>query len=462
MPSNASGNARPGGGVGDVRAPHPAGFSAQASARAQPPGPRLEPEAFFDLVERVVGSRTRRGVLAYIEVFGPHHEQAANAYLDLPSSKDVFDDISAQIEDRLGPQDGFCWFGGRFILLIERPNGVARLLGQISRTIATGERGPPGGAVHLTPVVAYLNVRRATGVHQLWELAEQTLDRAKSSLEIEPVSYVRNRQARVSPARPRRRPTLPGLNSPGLVLLLQFVISLLIGLGGPFILYATADALGSDISGGVYVGVVIVLVVTATTIWIEGFLALKATTPPLEPGSPYPAATLIIPAYLPNEADTIMETLNAFLELRYDNLVQIIVAYNSPTARLPVEDELDALAAEQAEGGRFVIEPVRVRGSTSKAQNVNAVVGRVTTPTPTASSGRGAGCPTGGTSSRVAARSETAPIRGSRGWWRSSLSRSTPSAIRAARGSTASASSAAATASGERRCSTRRACAARC
>lgn len=226
----------------------------------------------------------------------------------------------------------------------------------------------------VTPIVGYVDLRDGNSTDQLFERAAIAFDCARSSLEIEPFKY----RANVDPS--RRRQVGSGVSStfkslpPPVVLGFQLALSALVGLGFPFLVYAICDALGTDISGPIYIGVVIVLVITSTTIWAEGFLALRPTTPP-KPRGPFPIATIIIPAYLPNEAATIVETLKAFLRLDYPNLVQIILAYNGPLPRIAVEDEL-ATIARQESGERFLIEPMRVSGSTSKAQNVNAAVGR--------------------------------------------------------------------------------------
>jgi cellulose synthase/poly-beta-1,6-N-acetylglucosamine synthase-like glycosyltransferase len=110
---------------------------------------------------------------------------------------------------------------------------------------------------------------------------------------------------------------------------------------------------------------------TAFFIWLEGWAALRRIDPPVQPGSPYPPATAIISAYLPNEAATLLETLQAFLRIEYPAPLQIILAYNSPRA-MPIEAELHELAARDK---RFL--PLRVEGSTSKPQNVNAALGKV-------------------------------------------------------------------------------------
>jgi cellulose synthase/poly-beta-1,6-N-acetylglucosamine synthase-like glycosyltransferase len=121
-----------------------------------------------------------------------------------------------------------------------------------------------------------------------------------------------------------------------------------------------------------YVIVVAALVVTCLFIWIEGALALRGIHPPREPAIAYPPASAIIAAYLPNEAVTIEETIDAFLRLQYPAGLQIILAYNTPK-RMPIEDVLAKIARKEP---RFL--PLRVEGSTSKAQNVNAALSSTT------------------------------------------------------------------------------------
>jgi cellulose synthase/poly-beta-1,6-N-acetylglucosamine synthase-like glycosyltransferase len=110
---------------------------------------------------------------------------------------------------------------------------------------------------------------------------------------------------------------------------------------------------------------------TAILIGMEGWLALRRVDPPEEPGSPYPTASAIIAAYLPNEAPVIVETIEAFLRLEYPGSLQVILAYNTPRD-MPIEATLWEIAARDP---RFV--PLRVEGSTSKAQNVNAALAEV-------------------------------------------------------------------------------------
>ena len=331
-------------------------------------------ETFLEQVEQRLNESKRRGSVGYIELLTPQTGHALDAIVEKHN-----DDVVAVIDRALNGAGVFCWYAGRFIILLDAASAVETraIFADINHGIVGRSWKVGDTEIHVTPVIGYSDLILTNSARELWGMVETALDRAKTSLEVEPVRYgLRMSQpdkvpARFHPARLWRRAPQ------WLVLGFQFLLSLLLGLGAPFVLYAVCDGLGSDISGPVYIGVVVVLVITATTIWIEGFLALRSTTPPLEPGASYPKATIIIPAYLPNEAATIIETLHAFLRLDYPDLVQIIVAYNSPHPHMPVEDEMAELAASCADNGRFLIEPVRVEGSTSKAQNVNAVVGRV-------------------------------------------------------------------------------------
>jgi len=136
----------------------------------------------------------------------------------------------------------------------------------------------------------------------------------------------------------------------------------------PFLALVGLHHVGLDVSGTIYWILVGALGMTAATIWAECLHALDPPQPPPAPGRPAPRASAIIAAYLPNESDTIVETVHSFLDQRYSGGLQVVVAYNTPTP-LPVEDELAALSREHA--GLTI---VRVNDSTSKAQNVNAAL----------------------------------------------------------------------------------------
>ncbi len=136
----------------------------------------------------------------------------------------------------------------------------------------------------------------------------------------------------------------------------------------PFLLMVGLYLIGIDVSGPLYWALVAALGVTALTIWAECSNALDPPRLPDEPDQPAPRATAVIAAYLPNEADTIIETVHRFLAQGYSGGLQIVLAYNTPVA-LDVEQELRVL--ERAHPDLTIL---KVPDSTSKAQNVNAAL----------------------------------------------------------------------------------------
>ena len=111
------------------------------------------------------------------------------------------------------------------------------------------------------------------------------------------------------------------------------------------------------------------LIWEAAAAWkLNGASATETETPPL------PACTAIIAAYLPNEQGIILETIGHMLARIDvpDAQFQVILAYNTPEP-LEIEAELQEWAARD---GRFL--PLRVSGSRSKAENVNAALGAAT------------------------------------------------------------------------------------
>jgi cellulose synthase/poly-beta-1,6-N-acetylglucosamine synthase-like glycosyltransferase len=92
------------------------------------------------------------------------------------------------------------------------------------------------------------------------------------------------------------------------------------------------------------------------------------------PQHPVPRCSFLIAAYLPNEEDIILETLEYVLlnVERPPAGLEVILAYNTPTD-LPVEDDLHRLAQLYPE-----LRLLRVEGSCSKAENLNAAFELVT------------------------------------------------------------------------------------
>lgn len=169
----------------------------------------------------------------------------------------------------------------------------------------------------------------------------------------------------VVPGAPRRPPG--PLRTP-----LQVAATFVLGLGVPFGAYAAAGAAGTDLAGAVYPIVVAALLLTAAAVWTEGLLALRPARPPRRPAAPYPPASAVIAAYLPNEAATVVATVRAFLALDYPGPLQVVLAYNTPRPML-----LEQVLARIARADPRLV-PLHVAGSTSKAENVTAALAVVT------------------------------------------------------------------------------------
>ena len=237
-----------------------------------------------------------------------------------------------------------------------RLDRLARLLSSRSLLVA-------GTVVKLTPIIGYASSASGISLEILEERAWVAMMVQAEQLDLHPTAWMpalsgeTTRGSRLVRALGRARTPLQ--------LTTQQLACLVLPLG----IYIALDRIGLDIAGVVYYVLVVGLAMTAATIWAEGFAALRQPELPDEPAE-LPSATAVIAAYLPNEADTVIETVEAFLRQDYPDF-QVILAYNTPTP-LPVEDELHAIARRDPR-----LEPFRVEGSVSKAQNVNAALAHV-------------------------------------------------------------------------------------
>lgn len=225
-----------------------------------------------------------------------------------------------------------------------------------------------GNQLRLTPSIGVTQYRHGVTAEILRAQARTAMEYAASHLDLMPVLYDPAVHGR---ARPLKRKFAEKLRET-LRLPVQVLVIALLMIGVPFVMYSAFALAGFDITPAMYTVVVAALVVTAVLILWEGVLSLHPIQPPLEPGAPEPPASAIIAAYLPNEAATVVETIEAFLRVDYPAGLQVILAYNTPRP-LPIEATLQEIAARDR---RFV--PYRVEGSTSKAQNVNAALAHVT------------------------------------------------------------------------------------
>lgn len=259
---------------------------------------------------------------------------------------------------------------GRFMLLLPETDAgeaYARLK-TLAERIVTHPFTAGDLRLRFTPAIGFASFPAGDSARQLRDQALHALRDAATQLDLRPVRY--------DPAWHGVATAQPGpewLRHFWLVarLPVQFFLVNLVAIGVPFLIYLLLDRLGINVVPAVYIAVVIGLLLTAYFIWLECFLALEPTEPPQEPAMPYPPASAIIAAYLPNEAATIIETIEVFLRVDYPAPLRIILAYNTPRD-LPVEQTLRAIAQRDR---RFL--PLRVEGSTSKAQNVNAALAQV-------------------------------------------------------------------------------------
>ncbi|MGI8481202.1 MAG: glycosyltransferase [Chthoniobacterales bacterium] len=229
-----------------------------------------------------------------------------------------------------------------------------------------------GSHWHLTPVIGFAEGEENIDVKQLFERALSAMQHAYSHSDLHPKAYTPDlaeeaeakRAAEMARKKARRWRNLweKHICTPA-----QVVASLTLGFVIPFCVYALLALHWYDITSYLYIFIVVCLITTVGLIWVENFLALKRVDPP-PPSQPYPVASAIIAAYLPNEAATVLDTVHAFLRIDYPARVQIILAYNTPHD-MAVEKELQELAKQHS---NFL--PYRVSHSASKAENVNAAL----------------------------------------------------------------------------------------
>lgn len=338
-----------------------------------PPAVSFLPPREFRANARAIFKQARRfnrpGALAFVEIhefpeFIEYRRYLGRTYQEFSrqlSELIAWDALLGEIVGHRGP--------GKFMFILPRVGRrfAYRRLRLLSRRITSHPFEIEGELFRFTPVIGFANFGQAPSLDRLHLRIQVATDCAATHLDLRPVRYHPRMERMTQP-----RPTLfqkwfNTIRSP-----FQILLTVVIGLLVPFAIYFILDAIGLDISWVTYVAVVVMLVLTATAIWVEGFLALRPIQPPAESGAPYPPASAIIAAYLPNEAESIMETLESFLANDYPAGVQIILAYNTPED-MPIEATFKEMAKRHP---NFL--PYRVMGSTSKAQNVNAAVGRCT------------------------------------------------------------------------------------
>ncbi|WP_420907459.1 glycosyltransferase [Streptomyces scabichelini] len=303
------------------------------------------------------------GVLA---VVGVAETAALEARLGSRVRREVAERL-AQVAERLGSGcDRLGWDDDGHLLMLmpgvdeEAARGA---LQEFATTVAGTRFVVADENVRLTPAVGWTPLTDHTGHSHPVQEARDAAAEAVRHRDLRPVRYEPWMRARAMSSHRRARASIAPLLSP--------VLSLLLGIGVPFLVYEQAYALGWDLASAAYWVVVTGLVVSALLIVLECLYSLDAEPRPARAAQPYPPASAVIAAYLPNEAATIVDTVESFLRLDYPNELEIVLAYNTPHP-LPVEDTLREIARRDP---RLVLLPVP--GSTSKAQNLNAAATRV-------------------------------------------------------------------------------------
>jgi DNA-binding response OmpR family regulator/cellulose synthase/poly-beta-1,6-N-acetylglucosamine synthase-like glycosyltransferase len=338
------------------------------------------PAAFLDELARERERAGRSGRPGHVAVLSVH-EAASVALRFGPRGAD---ELRRQLGDVLASSvDALETAGltedGSFALLLPESDGagVERRLQRLTESIATARPTVGGERVSITPVVGFASLEEGADGEQALQWAGLALQHAATHLDLRPVAYVPQMlpaYVELTAGQPARapRPLLERLRTP-----LQIAVTVLVGMVVPYALYLLAHRAGVDVVSVAYVVVVVSLLVTGAAIWVEGLLALDPVQPPpappeLDETAQYPPATALVAAYLPNEAATVVETVEAFLRVDYPGDYQVVLAYNTPVD-LPVEAVLARIADRDP---RLVL--VRVPGSSSKAQNVNAAMAVVT------------------------------------------------------------------------------------
>jgi cellulose synthase/poly-beta-1,6-N-acetylglucosamine synthase-like glycosyltransferase/GGDEF domain-containing protein len=274
-------------------------------------------------------------------------------------------DLAAAVADEMGDRALVAVSGGDCVLVLLRGMSPARagqalegLLTRLGRrTFTVG-----GEPLLIHPSCGWVSAADLRGVsdpHMLLECATVATELAEGHLDLVPRRWVDD-----GASRPRGGALRARLRHTSV----QIGLTVVVGVAAPYAALTALYLLGVDLAEPVYLAVMFALVLTAAVVWVEGLYALDPVQPPAEPAAPYPPACAVIAAYLPNEAATIVDTVRAFLAQRYPAALRVVLAYNTPRP-LAVEDELRAIAAADR---RLIL--LNVKGSTSKAQNVNVAL----------------------------------------------------------------------------------------
>jgi CheY-like chemotaxis protein/cellulose synthase/poly-beta-1,6-N-acetylglucosamine synthase-like glycosyltransferase len=266
---------------------------------------------------------------------------------------------------------------GIFLVLIPETDldTAQKSLNALSRRLSEHRYRTLGETLHLTPVIGFTIFSKEKNYEEVGEKARVALEYASAQMDLQAKVYSPEARAHAEKKKSleitgdkKQQPRQSELWRAGV----QVATAIFLAFFLPFGIYTFLDKYLMDITPVVYIIIVAALLITAIMIWLEGLAALKPIHPEAAADIQYPKASAIIAAYLPNEAYTILDTLRVFLNLDYPNEIEIILAYNTPHP-LPIEVELLELADLNPN-----LKVMKVEGSESKSQNVNAAITFVT------------------------------------------------------------------------------------
>lgn len=285
----------------------------------------------------------------------------------------VIDEMAAILEEDIPHGDRLIHSDeGEIILFIRDRNEaeLGRLFAALSRKIVNHHFIAGDEPVRVTPAIGFTAFGGSVYARTGLRCARMALEHSISHLDLRPTAFSNIINAGPLPWQAWLLRIGAGR---GLRFSMQLLAAIMIALVLPFIVYMwLPDAIAMWLSRTMFVVTLIVLIFTSTLINIEGILSLRPARPPERPERPYPPASAIIAAYLPNEAATVEATVESLLSVDYPAPLQVILAYNTPH-NLPIEETLREIASRNP---NFV--PLRVEGSASKAQNINAALSLVT------------------------------------------------------------------------------------
>jgi CheY-like chemotaxis protein/cellulose synthase/poly-beta-1,6-N-acetylglucosamine synthase-like glycosyltransferase len=337
----------------------------------------LNERIFREEVEREVIRSKRGGATGCLALLSLAEWENLQQRLGTRAESEISKQLSNVLTVNQRPLDliGLGSTPGTFGLLLPEttPETAKRHLDLLSQNTVQHTFIAAGEHLHLTPAFGFTTFTNDSSFESLWDQARTALDVAVTHRDLlsrryepEMGSFSIRKEIVQTSTKARFQQLMERLNLPW-----QIVFTFIAGWVVPFFIYKFFDSVGYDITYAIYIIMVFALTITAFFIWVEGFLSLKLIDPPSDLKTAYPPASAIIAAYLPNEAATIVETVEAFLRIEYPAPLQIILAYNTPYD-LPVENILREIARKDA---RFL--PLRIPNSTSKAQNVNTALAEV-------------------------------------------------------------------------------------